>query len=697
MRLEAEKEAEAARLEAEMRAETARREVENQAEAARLEKAARAEAERLENEARAEDARIAREKRAEEIRLENERRAAEKAERERQKAIEAAAAEERKRIAREEAAAQKMRADQARREEAARQRAEQERLALDLAERRRKDQEETAARKAERKRLSSAQKQAAKAEKVRRAAERPPSAGFTAKFSGWFGAKKTEPVPDPRWTMVIGESHTPQSSAESTETSTAVASADPSWNDTPMTETPRPPEPLEPAPTPPTESGDGALAPRIPDALRELNELVERESPAPGPDSLDHAKPAARGGGGRSAQMLVEDAADDRARDRMKNWGRETPAGSETPASETRARELPPREPDPVPEGIPETMTAPLDRRRGPGRTIALFFVLATIATAALMTSDRWIPLLDGAAETPVATAPAPQVKPIAPTPTPAGPSSTPGAPVTSTPAPAPQLPAGDTNQVIAALMARIATLEAALGNTVGLDEINRRVGALEGKSADANSVLALADRVTALEQGARSAADARAVAVALTIAGTQWREAIVTGRPFLKEWDTVKALTGDTSAGGANTVFAPYASTGLPVLADLQRRFDVAAAAAVRASYIPNDTASWLRRTLDRVLSVVTVRRTDLDTGDEIDAVLVRAERAVDANNLPGAIAEMRKLTGASLTAAGPWITLAEARVAAEEAAQQTVIDGTTALAAPVAPAAPVAAAPVE
>ncbi len=231
--------------------------------------------------------------------------------------------------------------------------------------------------------------------------------------------------------------------------------------------------------------------------------------------------------------------------------------------------------------------------------------------------------------------------------------------------------------------MARVATLEAALGNTARLDEINRRVETLAGRSADANSVLALADRVTALEQAGRSAADQRAVGVALTIAATQWRDAVVTGRPFLKEWDTVKALNGQSQT---DTVFAKYASSGLPTLTEMQRRFDVAAAAAVRASYLPKDTASWLRQTLDRVFSVISVRRTDIDTGDGVDAILVRAERAADGGNLASAAAEMKKLTGASLAAATPWIELAEARVAAEEAAQESVIAGATTLAQPTA-----------
>ncbi|MCA0199303.1 MAG: uroporphyrinogen-III synthase [Proteobacteria bacterium] len=629
---------------------------------------ARAEADRIARQKREEEERIEREKRAETARLENERLAREKTERERLKTEQAAQEAERKRILKEEAAAQKARDEQARREEAAAARAAQERLAQELAERRRAEKEEAGRAQAERKRLANEQKAQAKAEKARMAAERKPSGGW---FSSLFGkpAAPADPAPDPRWNMVV--SHDPPSP---TDPPAAIASAAPSWNDTPMTD-------------PVRETKDNPPVP-VPSALQELDELVARESHGKesAAESLADAKPAARSGGGRSAQMQAEDAADERMRDRLASWGRGEP---ETPQPHDGEQA------DPVPEAA---VAPPPVRRRGAGRSIALFFVLATIATAAMMTSHRWLPLLVKEPPAPVASAPAPnapaptppQVKPAPPAVAPA-----PSAPVA--PAAQPAAPSlGDTsNQTIAALMARVATLEAALGNTARLDEINRRVESLAGRSADANSVLALADRVTALEQAGRSAADQRAVAVALTIAATQWRDAVVTGRPFLKEWDTVKALSGQSQT---DTVFAKYAGTGLPTLAEMQRRLDVAAAAAVRASYLPNDTASWLRRTLDRVFSVISVRRTDVDTGDGVDAIFVRAERAAEGGNLAAAVAEMKKLTGAPLAAVTPWIELAEARVAAEEAAQESVIAGATTLAQPSAtPAAAASAAKAE
>ncbi|MGE3475374.1 MAG: uroporphyrinogen-III synthase [Rhodospirillaceae bacterium] len=679
-----------AREEAErVRAENARVAAAREKQRLEQERIAREEAARVraENELlareRAETERADREKRAEAARLEKERLAREKAEHERVKAEQAAQEAERKHLQRGEAAAQKARDEQARREEAAKARAEQEHRAQEQAERRRAEKEEAERAKAERKRIAEERKAQAKAEKTRLAAERTPSGGW---FAGLFGKPAAsierapdpspDPSPNPKWSMVV--SHDPPRTPDPTESLAAVASAAPSWNDAPMTD-----------PVRDTKEPPAAEPAHVPSALQELDELVARESHGAErtPESLADAKPAARGGGGRSAQMQAEDAADERMRDRLANWGRGEP---EAPL---------PHDAEPQAESVPEAAAAQTPaRRRGAGRSIALFFLLATIATAAMMTSHRWLPLLVKEPPAPVASAPAPtppQIKPAPPAATPAPrPPASAAAPIAPAPPPTAAPPVADvSNQTIAALMARVATLEAALGNTVRLEELNRRVDSLAGRSADANSVLALADRVAALEQAGRSAADQRAVAVALTIAATQWRDAVVTGRPFLKEWDTVKALKGQSQT---ETLFAKYASSGLPTLAEMQRRFDLAAAAAVRAGYLPNDTASWLRQTLDRVFSVISVRRTDVDTGDGVDAILVRAARAADGGNLAGAVAEMKKLTGASLAAATPWIELAEARAAAEEAAQESVIAGATTLAqptaAPVVPAAPAA-----
>ena len=88
--------------------------------------------------------------------------------------------------------------------------------------------------------------------------------------------------------------------------------------------------------------------------------------------------------------------------------------------------------------------------------------------------------------------------------------------------------------------------------------------------------------------------------------------------------WDETSPIPHTRLGQGADLVvvvpatarlLAAYAAAGLMTLPDLRDRFDAAAAAAVRAAAVPDDTAGWLRRILDRVMSLATIRRVD---GDE-------------------------------------------------------------------------------
>jgi uroporphyrinogen-III synthase len=217
-----------------------------------------------------------------------------------------------------------------------------------------------------------------------------------------------------------------------------------------------------------------------------------------------------------------------------------------------------------------------------------------------------------------------------------------------------------------------LATLEAAIGNSARLEDLSKRMNMLEGRSAEAHSVLALSDRVTALETTARRTMVEQSSSIALLMAVSQWREAMLAGRPFTLELQTTKALAarvGDVTIDDSG--FADAAVRGVPTLADLQRQFGPAAAAAMRASAVPEGTSAWYRRILDRVLSIVTVRRLDGDAaGMSTAAVLARAENRLNTGDLAAAVAEMDNLTGAPATAAQAWQTQAKARVAAERAA---------------------------
>jgi hypothetical protein len=237
----------------------------------------------------------------------------------------------------------------------------------------------------------------------------------------------------------------------------------------------------------------------------------------------------------------------------------------------------------------------------------------------------------------------------------------------------------------LAAVTARIATLEAAIGNTARLEDLSKRLNMLEGRSAEANSVLALADRVTALESSARRTMVEQSTNIALLMAVAQWRDAVSAGHGFALELQTVKSLAArNNSLAVDDAAFAAKATRGIATLADLQRRFTATAAEAMRANVIPDNTGAWYRRILNRMMAIVTVRRLDGDAaGMSTSAVLARAERRLGEGDLGAAVNELANLDGAAVQAMGPWLDEARARVAAERAIAEATTKAVAAVAA--------------
>ena len=66
---------------------------------------------------------------------------------------------------------------------------------------------------------------------------------------------------------------------------------------------------------------------------------------------------------------------------------------------------------------------------------------------------------------------------------------------------------------------------------------------------------------------------------------------------------------------------------------------------------------------------ALVTLRRTETADGDDIDAIVNRAEAAANAGDLPGAVAALGALDGDPAKVAQPWIAEAQARIAVDRA----------------------------
>ena len=671
------------------------------AERARL-AAEQAERERIERERlaaeKAEQERVAREKAVLE-KAERERLIAEQAERNRIEGERLAAEKtERDRAAREKAAAEKAERARVAEEQAQRERLERERLAAEKTERNRIAQEAAARTKAERQQAKAEKQLRAREEKAREEAQRlqdPPRLSLTTRLMTWFArppAPDTAPPPPAIWDMAVDT--TPPAVAAATIVVAQAASS------VTMAPTLAVPDMIPEAPT--LSQSDGPQTKETKDVSEHSPSM---DKPTDGPDAVEKAgdsKPVPRGGG-RAARLLAEDAADLRAKDQRFKY-----LGHSEPEPEAVERQT---------ERQSAAFAAPAQNRGGAGRLIGLFVVLVVMAGAVIGTASWWVPRITHLVQTAPATSPAPDaatpvqtditalkarvavleqeaVNTVTPDALKAAKqelmqrlatlegrkTGEDGDAVTSL---------GDSvssqAKQLAAVSARLATLEAAIGNTARLEDLSKRLNMLEGRSAEAHSVLALSDRVTALETTARRTMVEQSANIALLMAVSQWREALLAGRPFALELQTVKALAARVSDVAIDdSGFAAAATQGLPTLADLQRQFGPAAAAAMRASAMPEGTGAWYRRVLDRMLAIVTVRRLDGDAaGTGTAAVLARAENRLDAGDLSAAVTEMDGLSGAAAAAAQAWQVQAKARVAAEHAASDAATKAVASVAA--------------
>jgi len=208
---------------------------------------------------------------------------------------------------------------------------------------------------------------------------------------------------------------------------------------------------------------------------------------------------------------------------------------------------------------------------------------------------------------------------------------------------------AHDLKEAIALVEGRLATLEQSRP-----DE-----GALEG------TVESLQSRTSALE----AALDKSVGRSALVVSLGSLRAAAQSGRPFGAELQTVRALSVSLEAPQLIDPLerlSGVAETGVPTLVGLQRSFATLAGRAARGAGADDDT--WVGLTVDRVTSLVTVRRTGDLVGDSPEAIVARTEGLLQIGDLNRAVAEADGLAGQS-PEVDTWLKRAHVRLDAERA----------------------------
>ena len=251
--------------------------------------------------------------------------------------------------------------------------------------------------------------------------------------------------------------------------------------------------------------------------------------------------------------------------------------------------------------------------------------------------------------------------------------------------------PAADPNAQAerAQLQARVEKLESALesirataqqGSTPADEGAARE--ALRQVSERLNSVASdtavridrLARQIETVEQSVPAREDADTVRNArLVFAIGRLRDAVLSTHPFRIELAALKALSaGDPGIDQALDRLAPYADSGVATADMLRRRFRPLASAVVNAGREPVSD-NWIDRSVARVLSAINIRRTDDLEGGDIEAIVARAEKALERNDVKQAAQELGSLPeiadGHAAQVAKPWLADAEAHLVASTA----------------------------
>ena len=205
------------------------------------------------------------------------------------------------------------------------------------------------------------------------------------------------------------------------------------------------------------------------------------------------------------------------------------------------------------------------------------------------------------------------------------------------------------------------------------VESLVKQVAEIKKTAADAATLLRLADRVDQLDGAVRELQARRSSAAALLLGVGQLREAVNLGLVFDAELRTVKLLAGDDAdSARALDALKERAATGIAPRLVLAERFDLLAPALIRAEILP-EGEGWQRRVMDRLLSLVTIRREDGSAaGTSAAAVVARAQAALTRGELAAAIAEAESLTGGPAQAAAAWTAEAKSRLAADKAVSE-------------------------
>ncbi len=154
-----------------------------------------------------------------------------------------------------------------------------------------------------------------------------------------------------------------------------------------------------------------------------------------------------------------------------------------------------------------------------------------------------------------------------------------------------------------------------------------------------------------------------------LIMALVQVQQQIQKGQPFDKELEliVVEAKSDPTIMQNIG-ILKSYADGGVKTIEELRDQFRKLAGAVVSASRKSEEKGVW-GRTKNQLLNMISIRDISNDFGNSTEAIIVRAEKALNNYNIADAVAELDNLEEKSRLVIADWLEKAGARVAVEYA----------------------------
>lgn len=203
----------------------------------------------------------------------------------------------------------------------------------------------------------------------------------------------------------------------------------------------------------------------------------------------------------------------------------------------------------------------------------------------------------------------------------------------------------------------RLDSIESSLNDLRNFAEQAQTASSITGES--------LVERLNAIEARVKQTAARPAAAnAAEVVALGALQDAIAKGGSFTKELGVVRAILGE--AGSSLSPLETAASSGIPTIAELRKRFAELAPKLARA---PSQEGGYFSKLLSNAGRLVEVRPVGEVAGTSAGAVVARIETRLARNDLVAALDEAAQLPASAKAQAADWTAAASRRREADTA----------------------------